>query len=168
MDEGMTKDKMTRKSRRSSPSSCPASSSTFPNTSKTTSRRRSQGSNRPIQSRSSGPNLETLTKLAQHPGPEMNQVKGICDLGIFPVFGQPNLNIKVDREKVGALRPQCRGRQHGRSDGHGWAVPPTVLEGDREWNLVVRYAPNTGTTFKRFATSRWAIRRPAASTPTSR
>ena len=30
----------------------------------------------------------------------MNQVRGVTDLGIFPVLGQPNLNIKVDREKA--------------------------------------------------------------------
>ncbi len=30
----------------------------------------------------------------------MAQVKGITDLGIFHVLGQPNLNIKVDRDKA--------------------------------------------------------------------
>ena len=30
----------------------------------------------------------------------MSQVRGIADLGIFPVLGQPNLNIKIDRAKA--------------------------------------------------------------------
>jgi len=30
----------------------------------------------------------------------MSQVRGITDLGIFPVLGRPNLNIKVDRAKA--------------------------------------------------------------------
>ena len=30
----------------------------------------------------------------------MSQVRGIADLGIFPVLGQPNLNITVDRDKA--------------------------------------------------------------------
>ncbi len=31
---------------------------------------------------------------------QMQRVKGITDLGIFHVLGQPNLNIKVNREKA--------------------------------------------------------------------
>jgi len=48
-----------------------------------------------------GANLETLTKLAMQIRDEMRSVRGVTDLGIFPVLGQPNLNIKVDRAKVG-------------------------------------------------------------------
>jgi len=33
----------------------------------------------------------------------MSQVGGVTDLGIFPVLGQPNLNIKVDRERPRAM-----------------------------------------------------------------
>jgi hypothetical protein len=47
-----------------------------------------------------GPNLETLIKLANDIQDQMSKVKGICDLRIFPVFGQPNLNIKIDRAKA--------------------------------------------------------------------
>ncbi len=47
-----------------------------------------------------GPNLEVLTKLAEQVRDQMSQVRGIADLGIFPVLGQPNLNIKVDRAKA--------------------------------------------------------------------
>ena len=55
-----------------------------------------------------GPNLETITKLADQVRDQMSQVRGITDLGIFPVLGQPNLNIKVDRSQGGALWPQFR------------------------------------------------------------
>ena len=55
-----------------------------------------------------GPNLETLTQLAEKIHDQMNQVRGVTDLGIFPVLGQPNLNIKVDRAKAAALWPQFR------------------------------------------------------------
>ncbi|SPJ18727.1 CzcA family heavy metal efflux pump (fragment) [Burkholderiales bacterium] len=47
-----------------------------------------------------GPNLEVLEKLAVQVQDEMSQVRGVADLGIFRVRGQPNLNIKVDREKA--------------------------------------------------------------------
>ena len=47
-----------------------------------------------------GPNLEVLTNLANQVRDQMSQVRGVTDLGIFPLLGQPNLNIKVDREKA--------------------------------------------------------------------
>jgi len=88
-----------------------------------------------------GPNLETLTKLAEQVRDQMNEVRGVADLGIFPVLGQPNLNIKVDR---------ARAARYGLNSGDvnsviqaamGGAVATSVLEGDRQFDLVVRYTP---------------------------
>ncbi|MGB7592575.1 MAG: efflux RND transporter permease subunit [Terriglobia bacterium] len=88
-----------------------------------------------------GPNLQTITKLAEQVRDQMGQVRGIADLGIFPVLGQPNLNIKVDR---------ARAARYGLNSGDvnlvvqaamGGAVATSVLEGDRQFNLVVRYTP---------------------------
>ena len=53
-----------------------------------------------------GPDLGTLEKIARAAMNEMAKVQGITDLGAFWVLGQPNLNIKVDREKSGAIRPE--------------------------------------------------------------
>ena len=41
-----------------------------------------------------------MTKLAEQVRDQMGQVRGVADLGIFPVLGQPNLNITVDRAKA--------------------------------------------------------------------
>jgi cobalt-zinc-cadmium resistance protein CzcA len=88
-----------------------------------------------------GPNLETLEKLAAQVRDEMSQVRGVADLGIFPVLGQPNLNIKVDR---------ARSARYGLNSGDvnstvqaamGGAVATTVLEGDRQFGLAVRFVP---------------------------
>jgi cobalt-zinc-cadmium resistance protein CzcA len=88
-----------------------------------------------------GPNLETLEKVAAQVRDEMSQVRGVADLGIFPVLGQPNLNIKVDR---------ARAARYGLNSGDvnlviqaamGGAVATMVLEGDRQFNLAVRFAP---------------------------
>ena len=88
-----------------------------------------------------GPNLETLSHLAEQVRDQMSQVRGIADLGIFPVLGQPNLNIKVDR---------ARAARYGLNSGDvnsviqaalGGAVATSVLEGDRQFDLVVRYTP---------------------------
>jgi cobalt-zinc-cadmium resistance protein CzcA len=88
-----------------------------------------------------GPNLQTLTKLAEQVRDQMSQVRGIADLGIFPVLGQPNLNIKVDRAKAARY-----GLNSGDVNGvvqaaMGGAVATSVLEGDRQFDLVVRYPP---------------------------
>ena len=47
-----------------------------------------------------GPNLDTLTQLAEQVRDEMSRIRGITDLGIFPVLGQPNLDIRIDRAKA--------------------------------------------------------------------
>jgi cobalt-zinc-cadmium resistance protein CzcA len=88
-----------------------------------------------------GPNLEMLEKLAHQVQDQMSQVKGICDLGVFPVFGQPNLNIKVDREKAARYGLNTGDINTVVQAALGGTIATTVLEGDREWNLVVRYAP---------------------------
>jgi heavy metal efflux system protein len=86
-----------------------------------------------------GPSLETLTTLATRVRDEMANVRGITDLGIFPVLGQPDLDIRIDR--VAAAR---YGLNTGDVDtvvqaALGGAVATEVLEGDRQFDLVVRY-----------------------------
>ncbi len=88
-----------------------------------------------------GPNLETLEKLAVQVQDEMNTVKGITDLGIFRVLGQPNLNIKVDRDKAARYGLNTGDVNTVIQAAMGGAVASTVLEGDRQFNLTVRLAP---------------------------
>ncbi len=88
-----------------------------------------------------GPDLAVLERLADQIRHEMKQVKGIEDLEIFRVLGQPNLNITVDR---------ARATRYGLNTGDvntvvqtalGGTLATTVLEGDRQFNLTVRLAP---------------------------
>ena len=65
-----------------------------------------------------GPDLATLEKLAGGHGAKWRKVQGITDLGVFWVLGQPNLNIRVDRQG-GALWLKCQRRQYRRSGGAG-------------------------------------------------
>jgi cobalt-zinc-cadmium resistance protein CzcA len=88
-----------------------------------------------------GPDLAMLEKLAHQVQDQMSQVKGIADLGIFPVLGQPNLNIKVDRDQVARYGLNTGDVNTVIQAAMGGAIATQVLEGDREWNLVVRYAP---------------------------
>jgi cobalt-zinc-cadmium resistance protein CzcA len=88
-----------------------------------------------------GPNLEELTKLADQVRDQMSQVRGVADLGIFPVLGQPNLNIKVDREKAARYGLNSGDVNSVVQAAMGGAVATEVLEGDRQFDLVVRYTP---------------------------
>jgi len=88
-----------------------------------------------------GPNLQTLTQLAEQVRDQMSQVRGVTDLGIFPVLGQPNLNIKVDREKAARYGLNSGDVNTVIQAAMGGAVASEVLEGDRQFDLVVRYTP---------------------------
>jgi cobalt-zinc-cadmium resistance protein CzcA len=88
-----------------------------------------------------GPNLETLERLAAQVQDEMKQVRGVEDLGIFFVMGQPNLNIKIDREKAARYGLNTGDVNSVIQAAMGGAVATTVLEGDRTFNLTVRMAP---------------------------
>ncbi len=88
-----------------------------------------------------GPDLAVLEKLSVPVLYQMSQVKGVQDLGVFHVLGQPNLNITVDR---------ARAARYGLNSGDvntviqaamGGTQATTVLEGDRQFALTVRLAP---------------------------
>jgi cobalt-zinc-cadmium resistance protein CzcA len=88
-----------------------------------------------------GPNLQTITQLAEQIRDQMSQVRGITDLGIFPVLGQPNLNIKVDRAKAARYGLNSGDVNAVVQAAMGGAIATSVLEGDRQFDLVVRYTP---------------------------
>jgi heavy metal efflux system protein len=88
-----------------------------------------------------GPDLRVLEQLADQLYAQMRSVRGIEDLGIFRVLGQPNLNVTVDR---------ARAARYGLNSGDvnaliqaamGGTQATTVLEGDRQFALTVRFAP---------------------------
>ncbi len=89
-----------------------------------------------------GPNLDELERLADQIKDQMSQVRGIADLGVFHVNGQPNLDIKVDREKAARYGLNTGDVNTVIQAALGGAVATTVLEGDRQFNLTVRTGPD--------------------------
>jgi cobalt-zinc-cadmium resistance protein CzcA len=85
-----------------------------------------------------GPNLAVLEQLATRVQAEMERVRGVTDLGIFHVLGQPNLNIKVDREKTARYGLNTGDVNTVVQAALGGAVATTLLEGDRQFNIMVR------------------------------
>jgi cobalt-zinc-cadmium resistance protein CzcA len=85
-----------------------------------------------------GPNLETLETLANQVRDQMTKVRGIADLGVFYVRGQPNLDIKVDREKAARYGLNTGDVNTVIQAALGGATATTLLEGDRQFNVTVR------------------------------
>jgi len=88
-----------------------------------------------------GPNLEVLEQLAAQVMAEMAKVQGVADLGIFHLVGQPNLNIKVDREKAARYGLNTGDVNTVVQAALGGTNATTVLEGDRTFALAVRLLP---------------------------
>ncbi len=86
-----------------------------------------------------GPSLETLTALAGRVRDQMAEVRGITDLGIFPVLGQPDLDIRIDRVKAARYGLNTGDVNTVIQAALGGTVASQVLEGDRQFDLVVRY-----------------------------
>jgi heavy metal efflux system protein len=95
-----------------------------------------------------GPNLNVLEDLASQVQREMEKVRGVTDLGIFHVVGQPNLNIKVDREKTARYGLNTGDVNTVIQAALGGTVATTLLEGDRQFNIQVRLAQNYRTSLE--------------------
>jgi cobalt-zinc-cadmium resistance protein CzcA len=88
-----------------------------------------------------GPDLGKLEQIAKQAMAEMSQVHGIADLGVFWVLGQPNLNIKVDREKAARYGLSVSDVNSVVQAALGGTVATTLLEADRQFGVAVRLAP---------------------------
>jgi cobalt-zinc-cadmium resistance protein CzcA len=85
-----------------------------------------------------GPNLNVLETYAARILHEMRQVKGMEDLGVFHIVGQPNLNIKVNRVKAARYGLNTGDVNSVVQAAMAGAVATTVLENERQFNLTVR------------------------------
>jgi cobalt-zinc-cadmium resistance protein CzcA len=106
-----------------------------------------------------GPNLEVLEQLGKQVMAEMAKVRGVKDLGIFHLLGQPNLNIKVDREKAARYGLNAGDVNTLVQAAMGGTNATTVLEADRQFAVAVRLEPQ-------YRTSIDAIRTVKVASPT--
>ena len=88
-----------------------------------------------------GPDLATLETIARAAMAEMAKVQGITDLGAFWVLGQPNLNIRVDRQKAARYGLNVNDVNSVVQAALGGTNATTLLESDRQFDVVVRLAP---------------------------
>jgi cobalt-zinc-cadmium resistance protein CzcA len=85
-----------------------------------------------------GRDLPTIERIASDVMHQMQQVRGIADLGIFHVLGQPNLNVKVDREKAARYGLNTGDVNTLIQAALGGTNATTLLEADRQFGVVVR------------------------------
>ncbi|MFT0876036.1 CusA/CzcA family heavy metal efflux RND transporter [Rhodopseudomonas sp. G2_2311] len=88
-----------------------------------------------------GPNLQVLEQLAGQVVQEMAKVRGVADLGVFHLLGQPNLNIKVDRERAARYGLNTGDVNSVIQAAVGGSIATTVLEADRQFGVAVRLDP---------------------------
>jgi cobalt-zinc-cadmium resistance protein CzcA len=85
-----------------------------------------------------GRDLPTIERIASDVMHQMQQVRGIADLGIFHVLGQPNLNVKVDREKAARYGLNTGDVNTLIQAALAGTNATTLLEADRQFGVVVR------------------------------
>ena len=88
-----------------------------------------------------GDDLKVLEVKANEVANVMRQVKGIEDLGIFEVLGQPELNVTVDRQQAARFQINAADVQDAVQTAVGGNALTQVLQGERRYDLVLRYLP---------------------------
>ena len=88
-----------------------------------------------------GSDLKTMEAKAVEIEHVMQQIKGVKDLGIFRLVGQPNLLIQVDREAIARYGLQVADVNAVVQAAVGGQAVTQVYEGERLFDLVVRFLP---------------------------
>ena len=88
-----------------------------------------------------GDDLRTLEDIGDEIVGIMRGVKGVEDLGVLQVLGQPNLNITVDRQEAARHQINVADVQDAVQTAVGGNALTQVLQGEARYDLVLRYLP---------------------------
>ncbi len=86
-----------------------------------------------------GDDLDTLTSLANKIQQTMKSVPGVADVGVFKVGGQPSLVIQIDRARAARYGILSGDINAAVQAAVGGAPVTQVIQGDRRFDLTVRY-----------------------------
>ncbi|HAM50277.1 MAG TPA: CusA/CzcA family heavy metal efflux RND transporter [Nitrospiraceae bacterium] len=86
-----------------------------------------------------GSDLKDLEQKGEEITEVMRTVRGIEDLGIFRVLGQPNINMTVDRAKADRFGINVADVQDAIETAVGGKAVSQILKGEERFDLVVRY-----------------------------
>jgi cobalt-zinc-cadmium resistance protein CzcA len=99
-----------------------------------------------------GEDLATLEATAHQIERVMQTVPGVADLSVFGSLGQPNVLIQVNRERAaryGVLPGDVNGTVQAAIGGQ---VATQVLDGERRFDVVVRFLPQYRASLEAIAT----------------
>jgi heavy metal efflux system protein len=88
-----------------------------------------------------GDDLKLLEEKANEVASVMRQINGVKDLGVFEVLGQPELNVTVDRDQAARFQINVADVQDAIQTAVGGNALTQVLQGERRYDLVLRYLP---------------------------
>ena len=88
-----------------------------------------------------GDDLRTLEAKGDQIVSIMSQIKGVEDLGLFRVIGQPNLNYTVDRAAAARYGINVADVQDAIQTAVGGNAVTQVLQGEARYDAVLRYQP---------------------------
>jgi cobalt-zinc-cadmium resistance protein CzcA len=88
-----------------------------------------------------GDDLKVLEEKADQIVNIMRTVRGIEDLGVFRVLGQPNENFEVDRQQAARHQINVADVQDAIQTAAGGNALTQVLQGEQRYDLVMRYLP---------------------------
>ena len=86
-----------------------------------------------------GDDLRTLEHTAEKIQAQLATVKGIEDLGIFRIIGQPNLNYTVDREAAARWGINVADIQDAMQTAVGSNAVTQVQQGEARFDVTLRY-----------------------------
>jgi heavy metal efflux system protein len=86
-----------------------------------------------------GDDLRLLEQEADQIVGIMRNIRGIEDLGVFRVIGQPNLNFIVDRKAAARYQINIADIQDAIQTAVGGNALSQVLQGEQRYDLVLRY-----------------------------
>ncbi len=88
-----------------------------------------------------GDDLRTLEAKADEIAAVMRNIRGVEDLGVFRVRGQPNLNFTVDRDQAARYGINVSDVQDAIQTAVGGNALSQVLIGEQRYDLTLRYLP---------------------------
>ena len=88
-----------------------------------------------------GDDLKTLEAKGDEIVSIMRTVRGVEDLGLFRVLGQPNLDFSVDRDEAARFGINVSDVQDAIQTAVGGNALTQVLVGEQRYDLVLRYLP---------------------------
>ncbi len=88
-----------------------------------------------------GDDLHVLEDKADEIGAIMRHIRGVEDLGILRVLGQPNLNFSIDRTAAARYQINVADVQDAIQTAVGGNALTQVLKGEARYDLVMRYLP---------------------------